>query len=445
MIQSTLDPHAMIPLSEIVEKGTEPEITAPIFPGLGCSFFTVSLILPSIRKACAVMIAPALCAHNARLMVSHWEHSSMDIENNLVFLLYEEDDIIHGAADKIRQALIEIIEHKRPDVLFVVTSCLPEIVGEDIEAVVRQVRTNVQIPVLFIKTENFTDITTRKGLEYTMAAFMDLMTPSAERSKGSVNIIGSNASEFPATELARILTTAGFRINVVFPSRCDLNLLREAPKAEFNIVTNRHSGVLAERMKAEFGIPYFRFDPAYSPDAILARYRELGTFLGVDLVPVVQPSYENLKGAITAAQEKLRNSSIILSLNSGRVFDLALLLNLAGMDIGVIGINELNEDDKADARNLSALSENTQVVRNLSWYPLDECIAHFRPDYFLAFGGPEAPFCARYGVKHRNVIFRPHMNGFEAAVRILDTLLNDKPGYSTLELKEQMREKVGLV
>lgn len=435
----------MIPLSELVEYDKELDNTDPIFPGLGCGFFTVSLILPSIRRACAVMIAPALCAHNARLMVSHWEHSSMDIENNLVFLLYEEDDIIHGAADKIRQALMDVAERNHPDVLFVVTSCLPEIVGEDIEAVVRQVRTNVRIPVLFIKTENFTDITTRKGLEYTMAAFMDLMTPSAERIKGSVNIIGSNASEFPATELARILTTAGFRINVVFPSRCDLNLLREAPKAEFNIVTNRHSGVLAERMKAEFGIPYFRFDPVYSPDAILTRYRELGIFLGVDLMPVVLSSYVSLTEAIATAQEKLRNTSIILSLNSGRVFDLALLLHMAGMDIRVIGTNELNEDDKADARNLSALSENTQVVRNLSWHPLDECIARFRPDYFLAFGGPEAPFCARYGVKHRNVILRPHMNGFEAAVRILDTLLNEKPGCSTLELREQMREKVGLI
>jgi hypothetical protein len=81
MLLDTLDASAMIPLSEIVENGTEPEITAPIFPGLGCGFFTVSLVLPSIRKACSVMIAPALCAHNARLLgngqqmnvlSSHW-------------------------------------------------------------------------------------------------------------------------------------------------------------------------------------------------------------------------------------------------------------------------------------------------------------------------------------------------------------------------------------
>jgi nitrogenase molybdenum-cofactor synthesis protein NifE len=391
------------------------------------------------------MIAPALCAHNARLMVSHWEHSSMDIENNLVFLLYEEDDIIHGASDKIRQAIMEAIEKNSPDVLFVVSSCLPEIVGEDIEAIVRQVRVaQAKVPVLFIKTENFTEITTRKGLEYTMAAFMDLMPACTERKTGAINIIGSNAEEFPATELARILERAGFLINVVFPSRCDLSRLREAPKAEFNIVMNRHSGMLAEQMKTAFGIPYFRFEPAYSPDAILEKYRELSEFLGKDLQNLVKPDYDMLKGFVAGVDERHHQSSIILSLNSGRVFDLAFLLKQSGMDILVIGTNEVSDDDRTDARRLLEVSPGTQVVRNLSWHPLDECIADMRPDYFLAFGGPEAPFCARYGVKHRNVIFRPYLNGFAAAVRVLETILNEKPGYTTLVLREQMKEKAGL-
>jgi hypothetical protein len=109
------------------------------------------------------MIAPALCAHNARLMLSHWEHSSLDIENNLEFLIYEENDIIHGASAKIHDAILKSISRNQPDVQFVVTSCLPEIVGEDIESVVRQVKTEVTIPVLFIKTENFTEMTARMG------------------------------------------------------------------------------------------------------------------------------------------------------------------------------------------------------------------------------------------------------------------------------------------
>jgi hypothetical protein len=47
-------------------------------------------------------------------------------------------------------------------------------------------------------------------------------------------------------------------------------------------------------------------------------------------------------------------------------------------------------------------------------------------------------------VKHRNVTFRPHLNGFEAAVRIFETLIKGKPGYSTLVLREEMRAKAGV-
>jgi Nitrogenase molybdenum-iron protein, alpha and beta chains len=365
----------------------------------------------------------------------------MDIENNLVFLIYEEDDIIHGASERIRTAILETFERSHPDVLFVVSTCLPEIVGEDIEAVARQARSALPVPVLFIKTENFTEITTRKGLENTMVSFMDLMGLPGETLKNTVNIIGSNASEFPGTELSRVLEELGFRINVVFPSQCDLMQIRNASKAQYNILINRHSTPLAEQMKIKYGIPYILFEQAYSPESILAKYRELGTFLGCDLAPVIQDDYKKLNTAIRTARETLCSKSVILSFNSGRIFDMGTLLALAGMSLPVIAANEFSDQDRADARHLCTLSQHTKVIRNLSWHPLDTCISHIRPDFFLAFGGPEAPYCAKFGVNHRYVIMRPHLNGFAAADRILNTLLAERPGYSLLILREKMRQK----
>jgi nitrogenase molybdenum-cofactor synthesis protein NifE len=440
----TLAPPLIQPLSEIVKNGKEPEIPTTVFPGLGCGFFTVSLILPSIRRACSVMIAPALCAHNARLMVSHWEQSSMDIENNLIFLLYEEEDIIHGASGKIHSALLDIYRRNTPDALFVVTSCLPEIVGEDIGAVVHDVQKEIPVPVLLVKTENFTDMTARQGQERTLAAMIGLMERCKTKKQKTVNIIGSNAGEFPATELARVLRQAGFGINVVFPSRCDLGLLRTAPAAEFNILINRNSGLLAGLMMQEFQIPYFRFEQAYTPAALHTNYRQLGQFLGTDLVPFVQRDAAKLESALDSARKKLAGQSLILSMSIGRAFDLALLLRQAGLRIDILATNDLTEVDREDARRLLDASESTKVVRNTSWHPVDECLRQLQPDFFLAFNGPDAPFCARYGIRHRNIPMRPAMNGYEAAVRILDTLQRERPGYSTLVLREQMRARVGL-
>jgi nitrogenase molybdenum-cofactor synthesis protein NifE len=387
------------------------------------------------------MIAPALCAHNARLMLSHWEHSALEIENNLEFLLYEEDDIIHGASEKIHTAILDCISRNQPDVQFVVTSCLPEIVGEDIEAVLRQVRVKVSVPVLFIKTENFTDMTARMGQDNTIAALRNMMEKPLQRIPRSVNIIGANAKDFPGTELCRVLNNAGFSVNSVFPSRCDLNVIRDAPKAEFNILMNRNSGLLAERMKIDFDIPYIRFEQVYTPDSLRENYHNLGEFLDVDLVSLIQPDCDKLVAAIETSAERLGNASGIVSLSNGRVFDLAHFLILAGLHVKVVAVNDLTDQDFTDASRLQTLAPHILVTRNISWYPLDECIASLRPDYFLAFSGPDAVYCARYGVNHRNIPLRPHKNGFEAAVRILETLSMKKPGYSTLVLREQTKMK----
>ena len=391
------------------------------------------------------MIAPALCAYNARLALSRWEQSSRDIENNLIFFLYEEDDLIHGAGESIRQALIDICQRGTFKVLFVVTSCLPEIVGEDVEAVVRQLRDLVSVPVLLIKTENFTDMTARLSQANALLSFLDLMEHPREHIQKSVNIIGSSARDFPSSELSSVLQEAGYSINTVFPSGCDLDRLKKASRAEYNVLLTRNATLLAEKMQAEFCIPFYLFDAAYSPQAISDNYAGLGTFLGCDLLPSVAARKDGLTDAIQSARDHLEGSSIIISLSNSRVFDMATLLYDVGMYVPLIGFNQLTTTDLSDASRLSCRDSEILTINNLSISPLDECIATIRPNYYLSFGNPDAIFCARNGVRARRLVSRPHPNGFDAGRRILEILSKDKPGLSTLVLREQMREKAGIL
>ena len=445
MLPSLKDSHQVVSLEQFVETGTEPIVAAPIFPGLGCGFFSINHNIPSIRGACAVMIAPALCAYNARLALSRWERSSLDISNNLVFLLYEEEDVIHGAAGTIRQALLDIYRQRTPQALFVVTSCLPEIVGEDVAAVVRQVNDALPIPVLLIKTENFTDMTARTSQENALLSFTGLMSPPAQKVPKSINIIGSNARDFAASELNRALQHTGFSINTVIPSRCNVTLFNDAPRAAFNILLTRGATVLGQWMEREYGTPFFLFEPAYTPEAIQKKYSDLGLFLGVDLLPFVADSMRQLDADIVTARNVLGEKTAIISYSNGRVFDMALLLEQAGLRMKVIGINHIAPEDMSDARRLQNNARRIWVVRTLTLSPLDDCIAFLRPDYYISFGGPDATFCAKHGVRARALVMRPHPNGFEAARRLLQLIQKERPGLSTLLLREEMRAKAGIV
>lgn len=444
MIPPLQDSEEIVRLGDFIDNRIEPKAAASIFPGLGCGFFSVNHNIPSISGTCAVMIAPALCAYNARLALSRWERSSLGLANNLVFLLYEEEDLIHGAAEKIRQALIRIVNDRKPRALFVVTSCLPEIVGEDLSAVVSQVQADVPCPVLLIKTENFTDMTARTSQVNALLSFSGIIKDTADRKPHTVNIFGSNARDFAASELSQVLHDAGFSINAVFPSRCDVSLFETAASAGYNILLTRNAQALAGWMEEEFSIPFFLFDTVYTPEAICEKYHGLGDFFGVDLLPFTAGRHKKLLDEIDAARRNLQGKSAIVSYSNGRVFDLALLLKECGIHIPVIGMNHVTDDDYSDARKLGSKDEGILLVRSMSHYPLDDCIASIRPDYFIAFGGPDATFCARHGVRSRALVMRPHPNGFDAARRIISLVQEDKPGLSTLLLREQILVMAGI-
>lgn len=399
-----------------------PDIVAPAFPGLGCGFFAVSFILPYIARSSAIMIAPALCAYNARLIMSRFEQSNYMIENNLVFFLYEEEDIIQGAEETIKQNLLDFCTEKKPDVVFIVTSCLPEIVGEDVEAVAAQVRELVKVPILVIRTENFTNISSKQGVERTFEALMGLMENPTQKIPRSVNIIGNSAIRHKNTELFRILEKEGIIINSVIPSHISVQDIRKAPEAMYNIIVDRGCLPLAEKMKEKYDIQYFHYDQAYSPDEILKQYHNLGSFLSINIEPLVQADYENFQSIIFSLRKKVSGKKAIISMNNARVFDAIKLLGLIGIHIPVVTIDELNEQDFMDLEKLPDQYNDTHIIRNISCYPLEEYLNQIKPDYYLTYGGYEQKMCNEYNIHYHNLHPYMYINGFERSIQILSDL-----------------------
>jgi nitrogenase molybdenum-cofactor synthesis protein NifE len=419
MIKTEDSPKKFVTLKQLVTDKTLPDIVAPVFPGLGCGFFAVSFIAPLIARSAAIMIAPAICAHNARVFMSRFEQSSFMIENNLVFFLYEEDDIIHGAEEIIRTSLIDYCTRQNPDVVFVVTSCLPEIVGEDIEAVVLQVRESVSMPVLFIRTENFTNNSSKQGIERAFGALIELMDNPEQKIPKSVNIIGTSAFRSAGTELPRVLTQAGFTIHSIIPSHSEISALRKAPMASCNIIMDRGALPLAEMMKENFDIDYFFFDRPFSPDSILTLYKNLGVFLSVDLRPIVCPHYETLLGIISSLSHHLTGKKAIISTGHGRAFDLAILLTSLGMEISAIAVNELFDQDYVDAALLYSSGGRPEIIRNTSCYPLEEYLQQIKPDFYLTFSGYEEKLCKENQIAYCNLHGNAFRNGFDFSIQTL--------------------------
>jgi nitrogenase molybdenum-iron protein alpha/beta subunit len=59
----------------------------------------------------------------------------------------------------------------------VVTTCTQEIIGEDFDAAIEEIRPEINASLLVVHTDNFTCEDASPGIERTFLAFADLMHP----------------------------------------------------------------------------------------------------------------------------------------------------------------------------------------------------------------------------------------------------------------------------
>ena len=66
-----------------------------------------------------------------------------------------EKDVIYGGEKKLYQAISELIDRYHPKAAFIYSTCIVGIIGDDVEAVCRQVASEKGIPVLPVHSEGF--------------------------------------------------------------------------------------------------------------------------------------------------------------------------------------------------------------------------------------------------------------------------------------------------
>ena len=432
----------MIRLSDITEDAEfKPESHAR-YPGAHCAFFGVAGMVPLIKNSSALMVGPSVCLYNAKLNINMRRLTSDPRPDNLLLLLLDHHDTIFGAHEKIQKAVIEADKRFSPEILFVTTTCTQEIIGEDFDAAVDEIRPQVRAKVLVVHTDNFTCEDASPGLERTYLALAEIMEPG-ETEKNSVNLLGLRSPGGRKTETVRLLESKGVRVNIVLPSYSTPREIAQAPRASLNIVMEHQALPLAEKMKEDFGVPYLYGERPYTPDALEAWHQRLAGALQINLDSEIRDLKKSALASIKEKRGDYSGKSFIMGLQQGRSFDLARLFVLLGMEPLVLYANRILPHDMGDIRSLLACGVNPLVLKSGDARQSDDLLAQLRPDYHIGHGDRKT--LARLGIQSRSLMRAMDAPGFAGVQRILRLLDRPLAGSNILEFKEQyIRDGGGL-
>lgn len=169
-----------------------------------------------------------------------------------------EQDIIFGGEKKLTAAIEEIAENHYPKLIFVYATCIVGVIGDDVEAICKTMSAKYSLRVIPVKSPGFSG---NKSVGYKMAcnAIMELISKHKPPKRRGINILGDFNLAGEMWIIKDYLDKIGIPVISTFTGDSSYNTLIEAPAATLNIVQCAGSSTyLANRMEAEFGIPYIK-------------------------------------------------------------------------------------------------------------------------------------------------------------------------------------------
>jgi len=198
----------------------------------------------------------------------------------------QENEVVFGGIERLEEQVNNTFKVMDGDLYVVLTSCVTDLIGDDVAAVVRPLREQ-GIDIIHAETGGFKG-NSYLGYELVLESLLATYIVPAETQKGSVNVwgIAPNFDVFWRGNLAGIrilLEKLGLTVNTFFTVDDNLDAIRQAGGAELNIVVSNVIGKKAAESSHEIhGIPYLISTLPIGPSASSDFLRSVGAALSLD-------------------------------------------------------------------------------------------------------------------------------------------------------------------
>lgn len=369
-------------LDEINEDKDIKSLSHAIFPGTHCPLFGVMLTASYIKNMPVLVVGTSECTYYTKNFAYH----SQKGKDSVYSLALKEKDVVFGAQVKVEKAIKQIVEIEEPDAIMIVTTCVPELIGEDYSSIEYSLSDEINIPIFVVNTEHFKCNSHIPGMTRALKSLGNAM--NKPKYNEGVNILGHRQSDVEKTELVSILKSQGIKINTVIPSKCDIEDIKNASNVKLNIVTDMIAIDLAKYMKEKFSIDYIYFDKHMSKNIIFENYHKLSKILDIDFNKKLTPQRKEYDELFLKLSEILKGKKLIYGNTPMMAFETVDFLSDLGAIPIFVQVRELYEQDKIFKKNLIEKGFNPYVSRIANIAPLRHLYDSIGADLYIGHENP---------------------------------------------------------
>ncbi|WP_027417118.1 nitrogenase iron-molybdenum cofactor biosynthesis protein NifE [Aneurinibacillus terranovensis] len=360
----------------------------------GCSFDGAQITLVPITDAAHLVHGPLACAGNS------WEgrgslSSGPSLYQYGLTTDLSEQDIIFGGENKLRQAIGELVQRFNPPAVFVYSTCVTALIGEDLDKICQSESDKWRIPVIPVNSPGFVG---SKNLGNRLAGEALLQyvigtDDSVETTPYDINVIGEYniAGEF--RDIQSLFDRVGIRVLSKITGDARFHEIRRAHLAKVNmVVCGRALVSMARKMEERYHIPYFE-GSFYGSRETSVSLRQIAYLLndhGLEkrVNQLIKDEEEQLDRDLTQYRQILKGKRAVIYTGGVKSWSVISALQELGIQVVGVGINKSSKEDVSriidrvgDKANLIEEGGASQILRTVRDKKADIIVAGGRNMY----------------------------------------------------------------
>lgn len=389
-----------------------------------CVYCGARVVLNPVTDAAHLVHGPIGCATYT------WDirgslSSGSEMYRNSFSTNLKERDIIFGGEKKLNACIDEVVEKYHPPAVFVYSTCVVGVIGDDLIAVCKSASQRHGIDVIPVESTGFKSGNKMVGYRAAAEALLRLMAPQdgeeIERTS-NVNFLGEYNLGGEKWIVERYLNEIGVGVNVAFTGDSTVADLKRAPGAQLNLVQCTGSmHWLASRMEEEYGIPYIDvnfFGSENIADSLRAVAKALeDEEMARKAEALIAREEEKLRPAIEKYRAKLQGKRAAIYVGGAwKAMSIIRQLRQLGIDVVVSGTQTGRPEEYEEMSTL--VDEGTVIIDDANPAELERLVLEKKIDVMIG-GVKERVLAYKLGIGFvdHNHDRKDLLSGYEGAAR----------------------------
>ncbi len=401
----------------------------------GCALGQVSgirdvAVINHAPSGCTAM-APGVDVLNSQLA------AKIGVANNTVFVGTDmnEQDTVFGATGSLKEIIRETYRRYHPQAIFIGTSCVTGIIGEDVDSIVAELEAELPVPIAAVHCEGFKSRIWASGFDAADHAVMTSIVKPPQQKKPVLNF--KNFFESARVEITELFANFGVKTQFLYQNSTVEELAHISESLATVCICGTLGTYLGNALEEQYGVPYVRTINPLGVTGFETWLREIGRVIHkqAEVEAYLAKERAIYLPQIEAVKKELTGLRAVIGMGPGYTFEVSRVLQELGMEVvwGAAWHYDRKYDNDQTPPALNYLVKNSPANFKLSVadqqnFEILNILNHYQPDLYFSRHPGTTVWAIKQGIPSVYVADEYMIFGYKGtlnfAYAVLDKLKN---------------------